>query len=1265
MKLKKGALLVILLFILAIIVNSFGMVQAAIDSQGKTLNIKFLRKSGYGYQLANSQKNVWKIYEEQNDKGQTIYCLKGGPGFGSYEATIKQQVYKAHFDMKNPDSITSGAYRNALPTNESKYASLMWLLDNIYVPAIENASQDEKDRANENKNILLEAANNYASKQGLPTINGGYEFDYLTDDDIDAVQQLAIWYFTNEDSEYHISSNKNFEFYLNSVSENADSEMQPLSGRGSGVSDYFQNGWDRMHACGALFKYLVNTAEANSSYNYKATSQSQPVELEDTIITRATQGNRLILGPYKITQLRNDINYSLNVTVTSGASNNISDVILLKSDKTTTEQNIKNLIGQDFYISVPKDTDTTSLTLKVSGSYLTTTTTYWSVENPNPKTDQPVVIVEKQQVPFEDEKVYTYTPELEFDLALRKFITSINGKTTNIDGINITNTRTPSVSDEELQSLKNGGTQTANKVHSKDPLRVETGDKVVYTIRIYNEGEIAGYAKEVTDYLPDGLKFLPDSQINRTYGWTSEDGKTVKTTYLKDKLINEFDGTTLHYEDLLIECEVIATVGNQDKTLKNIAEITEDSDKDGKPVEDRDSTPNDVNRNNYGEESQQDDDDFENLILKGKYFDLALRKFISSVQTGEKVKSYNRAPNVKLQDLVNGKSTTATYEHSKEPVSVSNGDIVTYTIRVYNEGQVDGYATKITDHLPEQLEFLVNDDLNAKYGWTVSSDGRTVTTDITSPNTTNSANKNEIYEQRTSNEDKVLLKAFNGTTLDYIDVQIKCKVKDNIDLYEKITNIAEIVEYKNNEGLVDRDSTQNSLTNNNSKPEDNVVNDNLPSDENLPTYKDTEIERGDKYIPGQQDDDDFEKLVLKRFDLALRKFITAVEGTEITNRVPVYNRETNTYTHPKDPVEVANGNVVTYTLRVFNEGNTSGYATKIKDDLPDGLVFLPEHETNIEYRWKMYTAKGEETQNVEEAKYIETDYLSKEQEETEGENLLDAFTEEMTMPDYKDVKIAFKVTEPNTSDRIITNIAEITEDTDEDGNPIEDVDSEPNNDKEDEDDIDEEHIKVKYFDLSLKKWVSESIVTYNGKTTVNKTGHTGDENPEAPAKVEIKSNQLSKTTVKFRFVIKVTNEGEIAGYAKEIIDYIPAGLTFNQADNKLWREEDGKVLTDQLKDKLLQPGESATVEIVLTWKNSKDNLGQKVNWAEIYEDENEYNSPDIDSTPGNDKEGEDDIDEAPVILSIKTGETPTYIVLALSSVAMLSSGVILIKKFVL
>ena len=36
------------------------------------------------------------------------------------------------------------------------------------------------------------------------------------------------------------------------------------------------------------------------------------------------------------------------------------------------------------------------------------------------------------------------------------------------------------------------------------------------------------------------------------------------------------------------------------------------------------------------------------------------------------------------------------------------------------------------------------------------------------------------------------------------------------------------------------------------------------------------------------------------------------------------------YNHSKDPVEVANGDEVTYTIRIFNEGTIAGYAEEIE-----------------------------------------------------------------------------------------------------------------------------------------------------------------------------------------------------------------------------------------------------------------------------------------------------------------------------------------------
>ena len=159
---------------------------------------------------------------------------------------------------------------------------------------------------------------------------------------------------------------------------------------------------------------------------------------------------------------------------------------------------------------------------------------------------------------------------------------------------------------------------------------------------------------------------------------------------------------------------------------------------------------------------------------------------------------------------------------------------------------------------------------------------------------------------------------------------------------------------------------------------------------------------------------------------------------------------------------------------------------------------------------------------------------------------------------------------------------------------------------------------------------------------------------------------MKNVTVKFAYKIKIINEGEIAGYAKEIKDYIPAGLKFVAEDNPLWYEvEEGVVATAQLENTLLQPGETATVDIVLTWINGEDNMGLKTNVAEISKDYNESNTPDIDSTPDNKKPGEDDIDDAPVLLSIKTGSMPMYLTLTTFILVTLTGGIILIKKYVL
>ena len=219
-------------------------------------------------------------------------------------------------------------------------------------------------------------------------------------------------------------------------------------------------------------------------------------------------------------------------------------------------------------------------------------------------------------------------------------------------------------------------------------------------------------------------------------------------------------------------------------------------------------------------------------------------------------------------------------------------------------------------------------------------------------------------------------------------------------------------------------------------------------------------------------------------------------------------------------------------------------------------------------------------------------------------------------------------------------------------------------------DINDNTIKIKlmnkYFDLALRKWVKQAIVSENGKTVITETGHKAEDDPEEVVKVDLRKSKINDVTVKFNYSIRITNQGEIAGEATEIRDDIPQGLKFVAEDNPDWRVEDGQIVTDKLAGTTLQPGESAEVEILLTWVNSKDNMGVLINTAEINKDHNDYGAPDIDSTPGNNVPGEDDIDDAPVMLTVKTGNTMIInISLGLGIITILSIGIFEIKRKVL
>ena len=1147
---------------------------------------------------------IWNIMKTDSNgtagKSTYLYCIKSGQGF---QNTNQKGIYTESYDMKAEQSsiIPSNTNSNPIISNisEENYKALLALADLIYVPfdLNENKVDDEEKLNDLMENYTISEAYNGAYSCSQVSGYNSYKLkDY--DDLLKAVQQAAIWYFTNSNQ-----NDDNKELYDHTDADDNSSWLQYMT--------------DPMK-------------DDNDQYKYQPLSDYEKVETDKGQIL-ANQAHIL----YKALIEKAKANASANKINTS-----------------------------------------TKLTLYTSSTDKSNT--------------QPLMEVTRE-------------PEGEFDLALRKYITKVER-----DGQEVTlPTRVPTIDTDDLDD---GSDTTASYKHRKDPVTVKTGDIVTYNITIYNEGDKAGRATKIVDQLPTGLEFKGVIEGGAfeldTYDTTTNKVTLKRKASDTNNLEPYSESGDLDSETIQIKCEVKAQPNETGrKILTNVAWISEEinADDNDKVItteegEDRDSEPgtapsvnkdnmsdykgNNSNKDtlgdsNYFYKGQQDDDDFEKLVLEPtSEFDLKLIKRITEVNGNEVPERIESVDVSRLNTTGTDSETTADYKLNKDPIYVKKGDIVTYTFRIYNEGYKDGYAQEITEDIPEGLEFiwsekegeeLDNDssftdeekeaiEFNQKYLWVAKYGSNnlveSITTDYLSKESETRAGDN-------------LIKAFgenDGTKteedLDYKEVSVKLKVISDDTSGEIIRNEAAITEDADEDGkpVVDRDS---------------------------------DTEDWKKY----EDDEDYDNIVLGSFDLALRKFIIAVssdetvENTEyLKNSDGTYTREpevdtsklntvgedgkkvtTATYNHTKEPVIVQKGDTIIYMLRVYNEGDIDGYAAEIKDHLPSNLEFV-DGEFNEEYGWEV----------SEDGRTVTTTYLK--------DSLIDAAkTEdgEITLS-YQEVPIMCRVKDSAITNENITNIADITKYLDANKQPAEDRDSEEDNVKlpsdwpgykddetgsyipGQEDDDDFEKVLVKEFDLALRKWVTQAIVTYNGKQAVSNTGHDAWDDPEEIVKLEIPRGKINDVTIKFRYSIRVYNQGDVEGYAKEITDYIPEGLKFVASDNPGWTDEGNNVISTRLlENKLLQPGEYADIEVVLTWINSQDNMGVKINTAEISEDDNPYGLPDKDSTPDNQVKGEDDIDDAPVMLSTSTGAAPTYFGLTFIILTTLGGGIFLIKKYVL
>ena len=903
MKKKKVYVMIAVMAIVAFLLSY--IISYANTSETIYVNLTKLDTNGVGYGIGDptngtnnegqpaSNAYIWNITTYDSATSTTasrtqrnLYCIKAN--YGDSWNTNKDTIvaYNLSYDLQaDRQTLLSKIVDNGkdiddiiktLLSESGYYRELLWILDNSYI-------EGQTDKIEFLSNIGI----NYDSSEGayyydpidgydysnLVSPNGYTEANLITDADIKAVQRAAIWYYTNylaDQTQDAIFNQKSKTDWL-TISTDGSTYQQ--------LADYNKfestdNGPLREEQALVLYNYLIDAAANNASQytsdnNYTITSGAtvntsgltQNSNGKSRLSTTRV-GSNYVVGPIVIDR-NGSSTYGISIKVTNQNNSDISYTFTDSTGNSLGTTNIKDLVGRTdgFYITVPRD-GIEKVNVKIDVTQETTKKTLWlnGTEDTDSITltaEQPLVEVTRTEETIPTE--FEGQPE-EFDLALRKYITQLNGT-------DLTNTRVPNIDKSTLQT----GT-TATYKHKKDPVVVEDKDEVTYTISIYNEGNKAGYASKIVDQLPTGLVNSPnnstivvskDKEGNTKNTYTLAYNTTlnqitltiVNTTENSAQSLDAYTTGNLDYESIEIKCKVAQEADTKNQIiLTNVAWIDEafnsddgvtitnqvgkdrDSEPDTSPSVNKDNMQNykgntsnqdDLSDSNYFYQGEQDDDDFEKLVIMPveKLFDLALFKHIAAVSKDQTIEegeyitdtgnidgTYLRAPVVTAIDSETGKITYK--EDDKEALIVNPGDYVLYTIRVYNEGELNGYASEIKDTLPIGLEFVVeNEEYNGIWNLEgLDTDGRQV---VSTTWYAKGQGAELNAQEGDANYQANLLKALNkegaisNENPDYLDAQVLCKVVEDATSDRVLVNYAQISDDSDENGnpIDDIDST--------------------------------------------------------------------------------------------------------------------------------------------------------------------------------------------------------------------------------------------------------------------------------------------------------------------------------------------------------------------------------------------------------------------------------------------------------------------------
>ena len=252
------------------------------------------------------------------------------------------------------------------------------------------------------------------------------------------------------------------------------------------------------------------------------------------------------------------------------------------------------------------------------------------------------------------------------------------------------------ISKEDTEDDKNEEANKENlnkkefKVYYEKPEKekeIRYGDIVQVMIRVYNEGEGAGYAQKITNIIPEGMKFVEDNKINKENGWKQTDKKTVETTKLKfdSGSENEIEALKENKIDFL-DIPLILEVTEKQKLDEEILNKTI------------------VEQVDIRKEKIDFEDEKEKTILPIKihYTDFIINNVIKKMVEVNKNGQKEHFTAVTNEQLAKVEIDAKNIDNTKLQVI--------YQISVTNNGNAKGKATEVAMYLPEGLEISMQEN---------------------------------------------------------------------------------------------------------------------------------------------------------------------------------------------------------------------------------------------------------------------------------------------------------------------------------------------------------------------------------------------------------------------------------------------------------------------------------------------------------------------------------------------------------------------------